>query len=60
MDGTHILVLKLQLIIFDLFRDYKKLRFRPFPSLHLQAQLLAGRRDFKGKIRAWIKHSFTQ
>ena len=33
MDGTHILVLRLQLIIFNLFRDYKKLRFRPFPSL---------------------------
>ena len=27
------LVLMLQLIIFNLFRDYKKLRFRPFPSL---------------------------
>ncbi len=33
MNGTHILVLMLQLIIFNLFRDYKKLRFRPFPSL---------------------------
>ena len=33
MDDTHILVLKLQLITFDLFRDYKKLCFRPFPSL---------------------------
>ena len=33
MDGTHMLVLGLQLIIFNLFRDYEKLRFRPFPSL---------------------------
>ena len=33
MDGTHILVLMLQLINFNLFRDYKKLRFRPFPNL---------------------------
>ena len=27
------LVLRLQLINFNLFRDYKKLRFRSFPSL---------------------------
>ena len=33
MDGTHILVLMLQLINFHLFRDYKKLRFRPVPNL---------------------------
>ena len=33
MDGTHILVLGLQLIMFNLFRDYEKLRFRPFTGL---------------------------
>ena len=56
MHGTHILVLGLQLIILNLFRDYEKLRFRPFPRpcvyLRLQARLLAGRCGFEEKIRA--------
>ena len=63
MDGTHILVLKLQLITFDLFRDYKSfVSAGPQPCVYLllQARLLAGRRGFEAKIRAWIEHSFTQ
>ena len=41
MDGTHILVLKLQLITFDLFRDYKSfVSAVPQPCVYLLLQRL--------------------